>query len=82
MKVKIKINGVINKINFVSKKGKPVFLASFHGEFNGEFLRINVFLRTQEELNSYSPKGETDFILYSLTRENGLWVASCGSVVK
>lgn len=82
MKMKIKINGVINKINFVSKKGKPVFLASFHGELNGEFLRINVFLKTQEELNNYSPKGETDFLLYSLNRESGLWVASCGSVAR
>lgn len=82
MKIKIKINGVINKIAFTSKKGKRVFLASFYGDLNGEFLRINVFLKSQEELTNYSPKGETEFELYSLVRENGLWVASCGSVVK
>ena len=82
MKMKIKINGVINKIAFTSKKGKPVYLASYHGELNGEFLRINVFLKSQEELTNYSPKGETEFLLFSLNRENGLWVASCGSIVK
>lgn len=82
MKMKIKVNGVINKIAFQSKKGKPVFLASFYGELNGEFLRINVFLKSQDELTNYLPKGETDFLLYSLNRENGLFVASCGSIVR